>query len=129
MCFSVYKPYFIWRQAEENMKVWKIVYPTSGPTPTVLSAVQDFPYRLGKKYTMPLEDITRDMDVEISAIIEYNIYTGFHSYETEGRARYEYWAWPNKVCMAECTIPKGAMYMTDGCGCIVSNEIIIDKIV
>lgn len=131
MCLSLYYPQFKWHQAKENMKVWKIVSPTSAPTPTVLSAIYNFPYRLGNKYAMPFEDIMKGVDMETNVIKKYNIHTGFHSYETKGRAKYEYREQPpfvRNACIAECTIPKGAMYVTDDCGCIVSNEIIIDRI-
>ena len=130
MCFRIIEAMYRWRRADENITVWKIAYPTYAPTPTVLSAIYDFPYRLGEKYAMPLEYITDYMIKETNLITICNLYKGFHSYETKVDALHAVnkCAWERKVSIVECIIPKDAMYMADGYGCVISNEIILKEI-
>lgn len=130
MCFVINEAIYKWQRAEEDMKVWKIVYPTSAPAPTVLSLVYEFPYHLGLKYAMPLEDITDFMEKETLTITVCRLYKGYHSYETLEQAQRETdkCSWFRKLCIVECIIPKDAMYMADGYGCVISNEIIIKEI-
>lgn len=119
--------------AEKDMTVYKAL------SYSMLSPYEWFEYELGKLYETKLGESQNkhsyDWEMTDAIIDKYGIDwklnnkviaigPGFHSVLTPERLKEEI----NKL-IVECTVPAGSQYYLDLSGCIVSNKIIINKVI
>lgn len=98
--------------ATKDITVYKIV---TFNTESCNSLYRNFKYQYNKLYTTLI--IIQESDYK------FYINKGFHSYIN---LKIIYFIEDvTKGCIAECTIPKGAIYYTNAYGEVVSNQIII----
>jgi hypothetical protein len=100
-------------QATKPIIAYKLVIVRDG---LYISSAQDFPYVKGELYTLdiPLQNVSEV--VHLIAICE-----GFHAYTSAIKGKVRYWS---TVSLVKFIIPKGAFYIKDGDGHIVSDQII-----
>ena len=134
MCWTCKKP--IKRIAKKDIEVFKIVYVDAD---SIVSAIRNFTYELGKKYTSELEEPN-----VFDAFFVINV--GLHSYSNKctitnkvneyniygpsRKSRCDYHKWL-QICGSMyyaqklvCIIPKEAAYYINNIGEIVSNQLI-----
>lgn len=139
MCLTTKNPPQI---AEEDLIVYKAVYRSAEHQ--IRSEIQLFIYEFGRLYTEELkpesnlylaqfyddracnQEIKMGIRNEFRVIIQSEdnktISRGFHSARSASR-------FGSRSTIVECTIPKGSIYYEDGDELIVSNQIIINKII
>ena len=125
MCWSSrYCP--IKRGAQNLIIVYKVVTYINSSECRSLYTWFRYIYKRVYKYPGPLE-IRKRRD-----IYRWEIHSGFHSYETMGRALQEYEDAITynygEVALVECTIPIGSVFYKNNDDEIVSNGIIIGRI-
>ena len=125
MCWiSRYCP--IKRGAQNLIIVYKVVTYINSSECRSLYTRFKYIYKRAYRYPGPLEIRER------KDMYGWEIYRGFHSYATKGRALREYEDAITynygKVALVECTIPIGSIFYKNEKNEIVSNRIIINRI-
>ena len=112
--------------AEQDMRVYKIVRSINNFLCS--SAVQNFQYQYKILYTQE-----KPILVQPGYTASYRIEKGFHSYKTYFKAKKAFYKFSecslyNDTIIVECIIPKDSIFYENKNGEIVSDRIIINRI-
>lgn len=131
MCWQVYKNKDIkCHIAETDIRTFKILLLRKH---TLHAYYQNYDYTIGKLNSVNSLELTGN-----------NVFKGFHSYDlnndclsalggivVQGKEGgfLDYYSRADHIVKVECTIPKGSEYYENSLGEIVSNKLIVDKII